>query len=169
MRPRVVLLSVALLVAGTGLATGAPGAAQQATPAASGITGVAVETLGRGLSSAAPGYTLLLPPHLRARRQHRPAHPPLGTPSSTSNRAASFGPPGEGTPLLTRAAAAAAIAAGTPTPPGSLAAGEEVVLELGDAVFYDGQTSHAVRNARRRGGRRPLFGAAGGRPTGDHV
>jgi quercetin dioxygenase-like cupin family protein len=145
MRLRVVLLSAVLLVAGAVLAPSVPGAAQQATPAASEITAVTVETLGRGPSSAAPGYTLLL-----SRLTFAPGggialhtHPGDAVFFVASGRITWT--TGEGTPLLTRAAAASA--AGTPAPPETLSPGQEVVLGPGDAVFYDGQTSHAVRNA----------------------
>lgn len=146
MRARIALLTAALLVAGAALATAAPGTARQSTPAASGISGVKVETLGRGPSSVAPGYTLLLfrltfaPGGSIALHRH-PGDAVFAVQSGTITWTT-----GEGTPLLTRAAAAAAIAAGTPTPPEPLAAGQEVVLEAGDAVFYDGQTTHEVRN-----------------------
>jgi quercetin dioxygenase-like cupin family protein len=120
--------------------------ARQATPTPTGITGVKTETLGRGQSTAAPGYTLLLfrltfAPGGRIDLHRHPGDAVFFVDSGSITWTT-----GEGTPLLTRAAAAAAIAAGTPTPPEQLAAGQEVVLEPGDAVFYDGQTSHAVRN-----------------------
>ena len=146
MRVRVVLLSAALLVAGTPLTTGALGAARQATPATSGITDVRVETLGRGPSSAASGYTLLLIRLTFAAGGSIALHTHPGDAVFFVESGRIAWTTGEGTPLLTRAAAAAAIAAGTPTPPEPVAAGQEVVLEPGDAVFYDGQTSHAVRN-----------------------
>jgi quercetin dioxygenase-like cupin family protein len=148
MRRHVVLGLTVVLVVGALLGTSrAQGHVQQTTPpAASGITGVKVETLGRGPSRAAPGNTLLL-----FRMTFAPGgkialhrHPGDGVFYVDSGRITWT--TGEGTPLLTRAAAAAAIAAGTPTPPEPLAAGQEVVLEPGDAVFYDGQTSHEVRN-----------------------
>lgn len=147
MRPRAVLPSATLLVATILFAAGVTGTAQQATPAGTGITNVTVETLGRGSSTVAPGYTLLL-----SRLTFAPGgqialhtHPGDAVFSVASGRIEWT--TGVGTPLLTRAEAAAAIAAGTPTPPEMLTADQVVLLEPGDAVFYDGQTSHTVRNA----------------------
>src|SRR5262245_49627450 len=62
MRHRMIVGLALVLVIGALLGTSrARGHVQQATPpAASGITGVKVETLGRGPSRAAPGHTLLL-------------------------------------------------------------------------------------------------------------
>lgn len=146
MRPSIVLLSATLLLASITFASHVEVVAQQTTPVTSGITDVTVETLGRGTSSAAPGYTLLL-----SRLTFSPGgsialhtHPGDAVFAVASGRI--MWTTGDGTPLLTRADAAAAIAAGTPTPPQPLAAGQEVALETGDAVFYDGQTSHSVRN-----------------------
>jgi quercetin dioxygenase-like cupin family protein len=120
--------------------------ARQTPPAGSGITDVKVETLGRGPSSAAPGYTLLLSRLTFAAGGSIALHTHPGDAVFYIASGTIAWTTGEGTPLLTRANAAAAIAADTPTPPESLTAGQEVVLESGDAVFYDGHTSHAVRN-----------------------
>jgi quercetin dioxygenase-like cupin family protein len=144
---RAALRRAGLIGAGLGLG-GLLGraSAQEATPAASGITDVKVETLGFGPSSVAPGNTLLLIRLTFAPGGSIALHTHPGDAVFAVQSGRITWTTGEGTPLLTRAAAAAAIAAGTPTPPESLVAGEEVVLEPGDAVFYDRQTSHAVRN-----------------------
>jgi quercetin dioxygenase-like cupin family protein len=120
--------------------------ARQATPAPAGITDVKVETLGRGPSSAAPGYALLLSRLTFAPGGSIALHTHPGDAVFYVASGTIAWTTGEGTPLLTRAAAAVAIAAGTPTPPEELSANQEVMLEPGDSVFYDGQTSHAVRN-----------------------
>jgi quercetin dioxygenase-like cupin family protein len=141
----IVVLSISLVVGGL-WTVGTPSVALQATPAAAGITDVTVETLGRGPSTAAPGYTLSL-----SRLTFAPGgrialhtHPGDAVFYVASGRIQWV--TGEGAPLLTRAAAARQIAAGTPTPPDVLAVGQAVILEPGDAVFYDGQTSHEVSN-----------------------
>jgi quercetin dioxygenase-like cupin family protein len=135
-----------MLVLASVVVFGGPGAAHQATSVAPGISNVTVETLGFGPSSAAPGTTLLL-----SRLTFAPGgsialhrHPGDAVFSVVSGHI--VWTTGEGTPLLTRASAASAIAAGTPTPAEPLVAGQEIVLGPGDAVFYDGQVSHAVRN-----------------------
>ena len=143
---RILALLSASLCAVALFVTGTPGAALQATPAGTGLTDVTVETLGRGPSRAAPGYTLLL-----SRLTFAPGgsiglhtHPGDAVFYVASGRISWI--TGEGQPLLMRAAAARAIAVGTPTPPEVLTAGHEVTLEPGDAVFYDGRTSHEVSN-----------------------
>jgi quercetin dioxygenase-like cupin family protein len=146
MRPKIILLSVWLLIAAVVSAVGFQVAARQATPSASGITDVTVETLGRGPSAAAPGYTLLLSRLTFAPGGSIALHRHPGDAVFYVQSGEITWTTGEGTPLLTRASAAEAIAAGTPVPPESLVAGETVVLEAGDSVFYDGQTSHEVRN-----------------------
>ncbi len=140
------LISAAMLLASAVVVGQVPAVAQQTTPVASGITGVTVETLGRGPSSAAPGYTLLLSRLTFGPGGSIALHTHPGDAVFAVASGSIMWTTGDGTPLLTRADAAAAIAAGTPTPPQPLAAGQEVALETGDAVFYDGQASHSVRN-----------------------
>jgi quercetin dioxygenase-like cupin family protein len=145
MRLRIVLLCAMLLIAGGLIASSGSEVAGQGTPAA-GISDVKVEVLGRGPSSAAPGYTLLLSRLTFAPGGSIALHTHPGDAVFYVESGRITWTTGEGVPLLTRADAAAAIAAGTPTPPETLTPGQEVVLEPGDAVFYDAHTSHSVRN-----------------------
>jgi quercetin dioxygenase-like cupin family protein len=140
------LVSVVVIALALSAAVNAPSVALQTTPSAMGITDVKVETLGRGPSQAAPGYTLLLSRLTFAPGGSIAMHTHPGDAVFYVESGKIRWVTGEGAPLLTRAAAAQAIAAGTPTPPEVLSAGEEVILEPGDAVFYDGQTSHEVSN-----------------------
>jgi quercetin dioxygenase-like cupin family protein len=119
--------------------------AQSGTPAPSGITGVKVETLGRGASTAAPGYALQLirltfAPGGRIAMHSHPGDAVFYVESGTIGWAT-----GSGTPLLTRAGTGTS-AASSPVPPEPLVAGAEVLLHAGDAVFYDQETTHDVRN-----------------------
>jgi quercetin dioxygenase-like cupin family protein len=146
MRLKLMLLFTVLLTVITMIGTGQQGMAQQATPTATGITNVKVETLGNGPSSAAPGYTLLLSRLTFAPGGSIALHTHPGDAVFYVASGHITWVTGEGTPLLTRATARAAITAGTPTPPETLSPGQEVDLAPGDAVFYDGNTSHSVRN-----------------------
>jgi quercetin dioxygenase-like cupin family protein len=144
MRFRVVLLTALLLIAGAAFAPGMRGAAVETTPAGAGIANVKVALLGSGMSAGAPGYVLLLSRLTFAPGGSIALHTHPGDAVFFVESGRITWTTGAGTPLLTRAGAATAT--GTPTAPEALAVGEEVVLEPGDAVFYDGQTSHAVRN-----------------------
>lgn len=143
LRPFPVLLGALLLVVTTLVAAAPTSTAQPATPAAPGITDVTVETLGRGPSTVAPGSTLLLSRLTFAPGGQIALHTHPGDAVFAVESGTITWTTGVGTPLLTRAAASAA---GTPMPPEALVAGQDVVLQPGDAVFYDGQTSHLVRN-----------------------
>ena len=119
--------------------------AQTGTPAPSGITGVQVETLGRGASMAAPGYTLQLirltfAPGGRIAMHSHPGDAVFYVESGTIGWTT-----GSGTPMLTRAGTGTAVA-GSPVPTEPLTAGAEVLLQAGDAVFYDQEATHDVRN-----------------------
>jgi quercetin dioxygenase-like cupin family protein len=142
MRAEGVVFASMLLMFGLAQTAGTPSAAQQS----SGITDVKVETLGRSPSAAAPGYVLLLSRLTFAPGGSIAMHTHPGDAVFYVESGTITWTTGTGSPLLTRAAAGAAIAAGTPTPPETLVAGMDVVLEPGDSVFYDGQTSHEVRN-----------------------
>jgi quercetin dioxygenase-like cupin family protein len=140
MRPQAAVLIAALLVAGILPVANLTRAAQSGTPMASGIVDVKVETLERGPSQAAPGYTLSL-----SRLTFAPGgvialhtHPGDAVFYVASGHVAWT--TGQGAPLLTRAGAV-----GTPTPE-TLTPGQTTMLGPGDAVFYDGRTSHEVRN-----------------------
>ena len=124
-------------------ARSAPGQTRQGTPAASGVSNVTVEVLGRGPSSVAPGYGLQLIRLTFAPGGSIALHRHPGDAVFFVESGAIAWTTGDGQPLLTRAAATA----GTPSAPEPLAPGQEVLLEAGDAVFYDGATTHAVRNA----------------------
>lgn len=119
--------------------------AQSATPSTSGITDVKVETLGRGASSAAPGYALQLirltfAPGGRIAMHSHPGDAVFYVESGTIAWTT-----GSGAPLLTRAGTGTAT--GSPVPAEPLMAGAEVTLRPGDAVFYDQESTHDVRNA----------------------
>jgi quercetin dioxygenase-like cupin family protein len=119
--------------------------AQTGTPAPSGITGVKVETLGRGASMAAPGYALQLiqltfAPGGRIAMHSHPGDAVFYVESGTISWTT-----GSGTPLLTRAGTGTSVA-GSPVPAEPLTAGAEVLLQTGDAVFYDQEATHDVRN-----------------------
>jgi quercetin dioxygenase-like cupin family protein len=147
MRRNAILVLILLVVIGTLLgARSVPGQASQVTPAASGVSNVTVEVLGRGPSSVAPGYGLQLIRLTFAPGGSIALHRHPGDAVFFVESGAIAWTTGEGQPLLTRAAAARAAAASTPSPPEPLAPGQEVTLEAGDAVFYDGATTHAVRN-----------------------
>jgi quercetin dioxygenase-like cupin family protein len=120
--------------------------AQSATPAASGITDVRVETLGRGASTAAPGYALQLirltfAPGGRIAMHSHPGDAVFYVESGTIGWTT-----GSGTPLLTRAGTGTPMP-GSPVPAEPLTTGAEVLLQPGDAVFYDQEATHDVRNA----------------------
>ena len=142
MRRNVIPVLVLVLVVGTLLgARSAPGRARQGTAATSGVSNVTVEVLGRGPSSVAPGYGLQLIRLTFAPGGSIALHRHPGDAVFFVESGAIAWTTGEGQPLLTRAAVA-----GTPSAPESLAPGQEVLLEAGDGVFYDGATTHAVRN-----------------------
>src|SRR5215212_749117 len=110
--------------------------AQAGTPAPSGITDVQVETLGRGASTAAPGYGLQLirltfAPGGRIAMHSHPGDAVFYVESGTIGWTT-----GSGAPLLTRAGSGTPVT-GSPMPTELLMAGEEVILQPGDAVFYD--------------------------------
>ncbi len=119
----------------------------QATPASSGITDVTVEILGRGPSSIAPGFGLQLiqltfaPGGSIAMHDH-PGDAVFYVASGTIGWTT-----GSGTPLLSHPVSSAPAQGATPVPPEPLAAGLEVLLQPGDAVFYDQAVTHEVRNA----------------------
>lgn len=144
---RRILLSSALpaAIAVAALARRGPVVAQDATPAPPGIAGVVVETLGRGPSAVAPGYTLQLirltfSPGGRIAMHNHPGDAVFAVESGSIGWTT-----GAGQPLLTRARTGAA--ASSPVPAEPLAVGAEVVLQAGDAVFYDQTATHDVRNA----------------------
>src|SRR3954470_9744404 len=102
--------------------------AQTGTPAPSGITDVQVETLGRGASTAAPGYGLQLirltfAPGGRIAMHSHPGDAVFYVESGTIGWTT-----GSGTPLLARAGTGTS-AAGSPVPAEPLVAGAEVLLE----------------------------------------
>ena len=148
MRPAMVLGMLLAAVCAAGL-MGAPLpvlSAQTGTPAPSGITDVKVETLGRGASSAAPGYALQLvrltfAPGGRIALHSHPGDAVFYVESGTIGWTT-----GAGTPLLTRAGAGTPVA-GSPVPAEPILAGSEILLQAGDAVFYDQDATHDVRNA----------------------
>lgn len=145
MRARIVLLCVVLIVAAGVFASVDREAAGQVT-AASGIKDVKVESLGHGPSAAASGYTLILSRLTFAPGGIIEMHTHPGDAVFYVESGQITWVTGMGAPLFTSAAAAAANAAGTPTPPETLTPGQEIVLEAGDSVFYTGQDSHSVRN-----------------------
>ncbi len=141
-RISVLVALVAVALAGA-LASGrlAPATvAQEATPA---VGEVAVELLGHGLPSAAPGFDLSL---YRVTLGPGAAVPPHTHPGATvvSVEAGTFAfTPLEGEVRLVRA--------GTGATPGAegevLAHGTEVMLTAGDALFFPGEHGDAGRNA----------------------
>lgn len=145
MRPRVVLLCALLVVVGGVFASAGREAAGQVTTAA-GIKDVKVESLGHGPSAAAPGQTLILSRLTFAPGGMIDMHTHPGDAVFYVESGQITWVTGMGAPLFTSAAAAAANAAGTPTPPETLTPGQETVLEAGDSVFYTGHDSHEVRN-----------------------
>ena len=147
MRRNVILTLIVVFVVGALLgARSAPGQARQGTPASNGVSNVTAEVLGRGPSSVAPGYGLQLIRLSFAPGGSIALHRHPGDAVFFVESGEIAWTTGEGQPLLTRAAVRAAAAAGTPSAPEALAPGQEVLLEAGDAVFYDGATTHAVRN-----------------------
>jgi quercetin dioxygenase-like cupin family protein len=142
------LLALVIAVLGGFNLGGADGRAApliQRTPAAPGISGVAVETLGHGPSSVAPGYTLQLirltfAPGGRIAMHHHPGDAVFYVESGEIGWTT-----GSGTALLSRAQGGPPNAAATPDPE-PLGAGPEVLLHAGDAVFYDQDVTHDVRN-----------------------
>lgn len=146
--PLVFALVVVAALGDIGLGSSAGKAAPllQGTPAASGISGVTVETLGHGPSGTAPGYTLQLirltfAPGGRIAMHHHPGDAVFYVESGDIGWTT-----GSGTALLSRAMAGTPSAGATPAAPEPLSAGSEVLLHAGDAVFYDQDVTHDVRN-----------------------
>jgi quercetin dioxygenase-like cupin family protein len=111
--------------------------AASATPPAANTTAVAKEVLGQGVSAVAPDRVLLLQRRTFAPGSDSGAHPAPGpTVLYVDSGEVEFAV-AEGAALLTRQGASEA------TP---VAAGDQVELGQGDAVFYDAGVVHDVAN-----------------------
>ena len=134
---------LAVLVAGTAIAFVVTGTTQHslagaATPQATDTTAIAKEILGQGASAVAPDRVLLLQRRTFAPGSDSGAHPAPGpTVLFVDSGTVEFAVD-KGAALLTRRGA---------TEQEPVAAGDEVDLEQGDAVFYDEGVVHDVVNA----------------------
>jgi quercetin dioxygenase-like cupin family protein len=133
----------AVLVAGVAIAFAVTGTVQHsiagaATPQATDTTGVAKEILGQGASAVAPDRVLLLQRRTFAPGSDSGAHPAAGPTVLFVDSGTVEFTVDEGAALLTRQGA---------TESKLVAAGNEVDLEQGDAVFYDAGVVHDVANA----------------------
>ena len=134
--------SLAIFVAVATLAVALAGASMErtagaATPQATATNAIAKETLGQGVSAVAPDRVLLLQRRTFAPGSDSGAHPAPGpTVLSVDTGVVTFAVK-EGAALLTRSGAA------NQEP---VAAGTQVELRQGDAVFYDADVVHEVTN-----------------------
>jgi quercetin dioxygenase-like cupin family protein len=134
---------LAVLVAGVALAFVATGPVQHslagaATPQATDTTAITKEILGQGASAVAPDRVLLLQRRTFAPGSDSGAHPAPGPTVLFVDSGTVEFTVDEGAALLTRRGA---------TEQKPVAAGDEVDLEQGDAVFYDEGVVHDVVNA----------------------
>jgi quercetin dioxygenase-like cupin family protein len=133
----------AVLAAGVVIAFAVTGTVQHsiagaATPQTPSSTAIAKEILGQGASAVAPDRVLLLQRRTFAPGSDSGAHPAAGpTVLFVDSGTVEFAVD-EGAALLTRRGA---------TEPEPVAAGDEVDLEQGDAIFYDEGVVHDVTNA----------------------